>query len=142
MPGPSPDSGVPHRALLGLALLTALGLTAELVLLEHHDGNAQKIPLGLLAVGIPALLLALFRPSPKAIRALQGVAAAQTIAGAVGVGLHFKGNREFELEMTPNVAGPELWMEALHGATPTLAPGALLALGLLGLLATWKHPAR
>jgi hypothetical protein len=43
--------------------------------------------------------------------------------------------------MYPSLTGFELFREAISGATPTLAPGAMLHLGLLGLLYTFRHPA-
>ena len=63
------------------------------------------------------------------------------LVGLLGVWFHLTGNREFELEMDPGASGPSLAWEALRGATPTLAPSAMIFLGLLGLMAAWRHPA-
>jgi hypothetical protein len=63
------------------------------------------------------------------------------IAGCVGLVLHYKGNVEFELEMYPSMAGGELVWKALTGATPALAPGTMVQLGLVGLAFTYRHPA-
>ena len=63
------------------------------------------------------------------------------LSGVVGLWLHYHGNVEFELEMYPGLAGFELFRESVTGATPTLAPGTMLELGLLGLLYTYRHPA-
>jgi hypothetical protein len=62
------------------------------------------------------------------------------IAGALGVYLHYRGNVEFELEREPTLSGLALLWEAVRGATPALAPGALAQLGLLGLLYAHRHP--
>jgi hypothetical protein len=67
--------------------------------------------------------------------------AACVVAGAVGFYLHMRGNFEFELESNPSLRGAALVWEALKGATPSLAPGALAQLGLLGLVAAHRHPA-
>jgi hypothetical protein len=55
--------------------------------------------------------------------------------GLLGVGLHYRGNHEFELEMYPTMVGMELVRETLTGATPVLAPGSMALLGLVGLAA-------
>jgi hypothetical protein len=36
--------------------------------------------------------------------------------------------------------GLELFWEAMKGATPSLAPGVMAQLGLLGLACTYRHP--
>ncbi len=46
----------------------------------------------------------------------------------------------FELEMSPEVLGWALFREAIFGATPALAPGVMVQLGLLGLAFTIRHP--
>ena len=56
------------------------------------------------------------------------------LSALIGIGLHLKGNLEFEQEMYPNMAGFELIWESLKGATPSLAPGTMLATGMIGLL--------
>ena len=61
-------------------------------------------------------------------------------AGILGVGLHYQGNNEFELEMYPSLAGVELLSKALTGATPVLAPGSMSLLGVIGLALTYRHP--
>jgi hypothetical protein len=51
----------------------------------------------------------------------------------VGTFLHYRGNVEFELELTPGIRGLALFREAITGATPALAPGAMIVVGLVGL---------
>ncbi len=136
------DLGVSRRVLLTLVLLGVLGLLADLLLTEHHEGIAQKVPLVLLGLGLPIVGWVLLRASPAALRTTQLLMLGFVVAGLVGVGLHFKGNREFELEMTPSASGVPLLQETLQGATPVLAPGSLFHLGLLGLLATWGTTGR
>ena len=62
-------------------------------------------------------------------------------SGIVGVVLHYRGNADFELEMRANIRGVELIWNALTGATPALAPGTMILLGLLGLLYSYRHSA-
>ena len=78
---------------------------------------------------------------PASMRAFQGVMILFVVSGFVGLLLHYQGNAEFELEMYPTLKGLDLFWEAVKGATPTLAPGTMIQLGLLGLVYTYRHPA-
>jgi hypothetical protein len=62
------------------------------------------------------------------------------VSGAVGVGLHYQGNKVFELEMSPSMSGLELMSKTFTGATPVLAPGSMSLLGIVGLVFTYRHP--
>lgn len=127
--------------LLGLILLGMAGLAAELVLLGHTEDRLQWIPLVLLAAGLVVAAAAAVRPARSTLHALRVVMLAFVVAGALGVFLHYRGNVEFELEMYPELRGFALFREAMTGATPALAPGALAQLGLLGMIFTYRHPA-
>jgi hypothetical protein len=74
------------------------------------------------------------------LRVFQVVMALCVVIGAVGVYLHYRGNVEFEVERDASLHGLRLFWEAIRGATPALAPGALAQLGLLGLVYTYRHP--
>jgi len=115
-------------------------MLAELLLIGHDESAAQFVPLILLAVGFLAGAAAVFRPSATAIRLLQGLMVLYLGAGVLGVGLHYRGNEEFELEMYPSLAGRELVTKVLTGATPVLAPGSMSLLGIVGLVSTYRHP--
>jgi hypothetical protein len=78
--------------------------------------------------------------SRRSVRVLQGIMLACAASGIVGLGLHYIGNREFELETYPDMGGWTLFREVMTGATPALAPAAMIHLGLLGLLYTFRHP--
>lgn len=52
-----------------------------------------------------------------------------------------QGNVEFELEMYPDLSGWKLFRDSMMGATPALAPGAMVQIGLVGLAWTFRHPA-
>jgi hypothetical protein len=87
-----------------------------------------------------ALAVALKR-APRAVRFFQVIMSLCVVTGAIGVYLHYRGNVEFELERDGSLRGLRLFWEAIRGATPSLAPGALSQLGLLGLAYTYRHPA-
>jgi hypothetical protein len=135
------DDGPLRRMLLALVLFGAVGLLVELALLEHFDSVTQWIPLGLLVVVIGAAVAVHVQRGHGAVRFFQAVMAVCVVTGAVGVLLHYRGNVEFELERDGSLHGLQLFWEAIRGATPALAPGALSQLGLLGLAYTFRHPA-
>lgn len=130
-----------RRLVLALVIAGMAGLTAELLLLEHYEDLWQWLPLAVLAAGLAAGLALAARPAPATVRAFQGVMGAFVLAGVVGLVLHFRGNAEFEREMDSALAGFTLAWRSLHGATPALAPGAMVQLGLLGLACAYGHPA-
>jgi hypothetical protein len=130
------------RALLyALLVFGIVGMEVELFLLGHTESATQLIPVVALGIGLLVTVWAIVRPSRGAVRAFQAVMVAFVIAGVVGLWLHYRGNAEFELEMYPTMAGGKLFWESLTGATPTLAPGTMAQLGLLGLLCAYRHPA-
>ena len=126
--------------LLAVIVVGALGLLAELLLLEHWNDWRQWIPLGLLAATPATAGLAARGSAAGAVRAFQTVMALCVVAGAVGAFLHYSGNVEFEVERDGALRGFALFKEAIRGATPALAPGALAQLGLLGLVWAHFHP--
>ena len=130
------------RKLLFITLLVSLiGTTVELLLLEHFEDVWQWIPIALLAGALLTLgwhALERGRTSLNVLRALMVLSLA---SGFIGVLLHYRGNVEFELEMYPDLAGWKLFRDSMMGATPALAPGAMLQVGLIGLAWTFRHPA-
>jgi hypothetical protein len=124
------------KVILGFSML---GVAAELALLGHTEEVAQRVPLVLLGLGF-LTLLAMRRPSVWALRAFLLTMALFVFGGVLGVWLHYRGNVEFELEMSPASAGWELFREAMTGATPALAPGTMVLLGLVGLVVGYRHP--
>jgi len=133
--------GPSRRLLLALVALGAAGLLAELALGEHVDSPSQWIPLALLVAVLGAAAGVHVARGRRALRIFQGVMALCVVAGAVGVWLHYRGNVEWELERDASLGGVRLFWEAIRGATPALAPGALSQLGLLGLAYAHRHPA-
>lgn len=133
-------SGPLRRILLAVFLLGALGTLAELILLEHYEDWWQLLPLALLGASPVAVALMILRPGAASVRSFQMLMLVLVAAGGIGVYQHYTGNVEFELEMYPSRGGFELIWESLKGATPTLAPGAVAQLGLLGLAYCFRHP--
>ncbi len=126
--------------LMAILLMGLLGTGVELLLLEHTEGFWQWVPLLLIVIGLIVLSWGMLYPGRPNLRVLQGTMILFVLGGLVGFILHYQGNAEFELEMYPSLKGMELFWEAIQGATPTLAPGTLIQLGLLGLVYTHRHP--
>lgn len=131
-----------RRGLAAVFLFGVVGTGIELVLLEHTEDFKQWIPLALFVVGFVLFLLLLMRPSAAWLRAFALCMLAFVASGVIGTWLHYLGNVEFELERTPELTGLPLFEAAMGGATPALAPGTMIQLGLIGLLYTFRHPAR
>ncbi len=122
-----------QRAVLALLAMALAGTGTELLLLEHYEDAWQLVPLALIALGLLALGWRLFRPGRASLGAFRGVMVLMIASGAAGLYLHYSGNTEFELERAPELGGFALFREAMTGATPALAPGAMILFGLLGL---------
>ena len=126
--------------LLAVLAFSSAGSLLELVLLEHTEDLPQLIPLVLLAASLAAIGALVVKPGAAGIRAFQGLMLLFIVSGVAGLYWHYVANVEFELEMYPTRGGFELFWESLKGATPALAPGLMSALGLLGLIYTFRHP--
>ena len=111
-------------------------MLGELILLEHTEGTWQKLPLALLAAGLLAILVEPRARGRQSTAAVRLVMALFLVAGAIGLYQHYAGNLEFERELNPARRGWDLAWQTLKGATPALAPGAMIYLGLIGLACT------
>lgn len=129
-----------RQIILALVIIGMLGLEAELILLKHVDSFTQWIPLVVIGAGLASAFLLVARPRRATMRTFQVIMAAFVVAGVAGLFFHFKGNVEFALERDPQLSGLRLVWKSLRGATPSLAPGALAQLGLLGLAYTYRNP--
>lgn len=123
-----------HAASAWILLFGMIGMCVELVLLRHVDGAWQIAPLALLAVGTLMLGWYVFDKRVLVTRMLQAVMISFVLSGVVGTWLHFAGNVGYERESNPGISGRALYQAAVQGSTPTLAPGAMIQLGLAGLL--------
>lgn len=130
-----------RRALLAILAIGALGTGVELLLLKHTEDWWQWAPIVMLAAALMLNLAVALVPVAASVRALQALMLLFLITGIVGTWLHYKGNVEWELERVASLSGLELFRAAIMGATPTLAPGTMVQLGLIGLLYTYRHPA-
>ena len=127
--------------MLALSVAAMIGTFVDLMLLEHHEGPWQVLPLVLLAAGVLAAAATL-RGQAGAVLLFRIVMALLVAAGLIGVGLHYLGNTEFQREMDPSLAGWPLFVKAMTAkAPPALAPASMVQIGVLGLLQTYHHPA-
>jgi hypothetical protein len=132
----------PLRTLLLVTLLVSLvGTLTELLLLEHFEDAWQWAPIVLLGAGLVTLAWYALERGPVSLNVLRGLMVLSVVSGAVGLLLHYQGNVEFELEMYPDLSGWKLFRDSMMGATPALAPGAMVQIGLVGLAWTFRHPA-
>lgn len=101
---------------------------------DNH-GNQPTAEEGIWRVPCPTIDV-----SCRACCILRVVMIGFVVTGVAGLVLHYRGNAEFELERVPTRAELELVWEALRGATPALAPGSMILLGLMGMLFCYQHP--
>ncbi len=127
--------------LLALFAFGVVGSGVELLLLEHTEDVWQLSPLILMGLALAVMVWLVLDQRRVSVRVFQATMLLHVASGLIGLYLHYRGNVEFELEMYPGLSGMALFWEALKGATPSLAPGTMLVLGLLGLLYTFRHPA-
>jgi hypothetical protein len=131
-----------RHAILGIVALGTIGMSIELLLIGHYEDADQLIPLAVAAAGLVSVLLSAVRPSAGLLRLLQFMMLTYVGTGLIGITLHYEGNVAAQRELDPAIAGPTLFWKAVEAtAPPALAPGVMVQLGLLGLLATYRHPA-
>ena len=131
-----------RRFLLVTLMVGVVGMGLELLFIGHVEDPLQLVPIVLLPAGLVALAWHAWHPTGASARGVRLVMVLFLASGLLGVGLHYRGNHEFELEMHPSMAGMELVRETLTGATPVLAPGSMALLGLVGLGTVHGWPSR
>jgi hypothetical protein len=129
-----------RRLLLGALAIGVIGTIGELILLRHIDMATQWIPLVVLAVSVPILVWHARSPRVATVRTVQGLMFGFIAIGILGVGLHYNGNVDFERELNPSERGWTFIRKTVAGATPVLAPGSMVLLGLVGLAHAYRHP--
>jgi hypothetical protein len=123
-----------RRVILGVLLLGMIGLLVELSLLGHYADLQQAIPLAVLASGLAAVLLHLIYPRSWTLASVWIVMALFVVSGLLGMYFHYRGSREFQLEMDASMSGTKLMWHVLRAKSPpTLSPGTLVQMGILGL---------
>jgi len=128
--------------VLVLFVIGAVGTVADLLLIGHVEDSWQLAPVAALAIGAVIGIGAGALGSVMLVRLFQATAVLLIATGTIGLWLHWGANSEFEREMSPDLVGAAFVWKALRGAAPpSAAPGALIHLGLLGLVYAWRHPA-
>lgn len=130
-----------RRILLAILALGMAGTLTELILLKHTEDVIQWVPLVLIGLGAAALAWHGLSSGGASLRLVRWIMWGFVAAGMAGIYFHFQGSAEFKLESKPTLAGMALFWEAIRAKTPPLlAPGAMVQLGLLGLVYTYKQP--
>ena len=130
-----------RRLLLALLLFGLAGIAVELALLRHYEDAWMLVPFVVSALAAVATLVRFIRPMAASVQWLRAAMLLLLAAGTAGVWLHYAGGLEFQADMDPTLSRSQLFWKVVHmQAPPALAPGALVQLGLLGLIATYKDP--
>jgi hypothetical protein len=129
-----------RKLLLAALCLGVLGTIGELILLRHIDEAAQWLPVVALTTAIPILIWHGASPGVASVRTLQVLMAVFIVLGLAGLGFHYSSNVEFERELHPDEHGWQFLRKTVAGATPVLAPGSMVLLGLVGLAHAYRHP--
>lgn len=130
-----------RRFLLALSVALLGGAVAELWFVEHTEDPVQLVPFVLCGLGAAAGIVALARPGRVALWALRAVMLLVVAGSLLGVYLHVESNAALERELNPGISAGRVWLGALGGANPLLAPGVLAVAALLALAATYQHHA-
>lgn len=130
-----------RKFLLGTTGAIFVGTVIELVLVEHTADTVQWIPFILSGLGLFTVLAAWMAPFRGMILTLRGVMVVMVGGGFYGIYEHFQSNLAFAMEINPGIETTQAIIEALYGANPMMAPGIFCLAGLLGLFATYRHPA-
>jgi hypothetical protein len=128
-----------RRLLIGLLCVGLCGTTLELWLIGHHEDFWQWIPLAVMAVSTVSAAWVVVTWSRVSTVFFRIMMMLLMLSGVVGAVLHYRANMEFQLEMDPSLGGLALMMTILHAkAPPALAPGNMVLLSLMGLVAVWR----
>lgn len=128
-----------RRMVFGVLLVGMAGILAELLLTGHTEEAWQWAPVVLLIVAMPATLLVAARPSAWAVILMRVLMLLFMAAGLLGTYFHFHENGEFVAELSPGLSGFAYFYETMTRQTPPpLAPGTMIMLGLLGLVACYR----
>ena len=121
-----------NKVILVALLFMMAGTATELYLLDHYEDTLQLIPLLCIGVSVLTLFILFFQRTKWTIGFFKLVLVLTGLSGVYGAFLHLQANYEFELEMKPGAKGWELFVESLSGALPSLAPGSMIVLALIG----------
>ena len=125
--------------LLGLVTIAMVVTAVDLLLLDHYEDVWQFPPLVTIVLGFAVVAWAWFSGSANAVTAMRISMVLFLATGAAGMLFHYNGNREFQREMDPSLGGWALFVKVMRAkAPPALAPAAMIQIGLLGLLYTYR----
>lgn len=118
-----------------------VGTAVDLLLLNHYEEVWQFPPLVMIVFGLVVVAWVWFVGSANAVTAMRITMVLFLATGAAGLLFHYNGNREFQRETDPSLHGWALFVKAIRSKTPpALAPAAMIQIGLLGLLYTYRLP--
>ncbi|MBC7978035.1 MAG: hypothetical protein H7138_23890 [Myxococcales bacterium] len=127
------------RALLAAGLV---GSAVDLLFLDHVEDPLQLVPLAAIGLSLGALGWHAASPRAAAVRGFQIAMVLLTATAVIGIALHGRGSVEFQHDMDPSLSGLNLLVTVLRAKSPpTLAPGNLALLGLVGLASTYRQRA-
>lgn len=138
----TPDQYQPFKWVRANRLITvtlffmATGTLSELLLLEHYEDEWQLVPIVLIGASLLLFLILHLTISESVFKIFNILMIACIFSGFLGVWFHLKANIEFESELHPTASGWSLMIDSLSGALPALAPGSMIAFGLVGYLYT------
>ena len=127
--------------LLITAILTMIGLEAELFLLGHFKALLQLAPVIVIAVGLGSIAWYGLARTGTTIRVFQVTMSLCIASGVIGMVFHLAFSASEARKKQISLYGMRLIREALTGAAPPLAPAALIQVGVIGLAYTFRHPA-
>jgi hypothetical protein len=128
--------------LMAVLAFGLAGTFIELLLLAHYEEVWQLSPLVLIALAIGGMAWHHARPRAASVRALRLLMMLFVVSGIVGTVLHMRGAAGFQLEIDPSLPRWELFKKVMRAqAPPALAPGVMMQLGFVGLIALYRHPA-
>jgi hypothetical protein len=141
MPAPADTARSIRALVLAVVAFGLVGTSTDLVFLEHYEEPTMLIPLGMNALAVVAIAFYAVNQTALRVRVLRIAMALLVVTSFVGIVLHYRGSLEFQIDMDPTLSASALFWKVMHmKAPPTLAPGVLAALGLFGLVATYRHP--
>ena len=129
-----------RRFLLILAAFMSLGTLVELALTQHWEDAIQILPFVLCGLSFLVIMAMLLRPQRRTVLWLRWIMAITFVGSLFGVFEHIEHNIAFALEIRPSAVTSDVFLMALGGANPLLAPGILAFTALLALAATYYHP--
>ena len=121
-----------RRIIIVALLFMLIGTGLELYLLDHYEDVFQLIPLLCIGSSVLGMIVLLIRGTKLFVGIFKLILGLTALSGFYGIYLHMQANYEFELEMKPTAKGWDLFSESLSGALPSLAPGSMIVLALIG----------